>query len=90
MDVNWVIPEFLNEIVGEFFFKTPWYKWFLIEYLQFKKAEILAGLTKTVVHHNYKKSIQQILETKPPEDISLAIMKQLTTKIQVELFHFRI
>ncbi|PKY56481.1 hypothetical protein RhiirA4_507299 [Rhizophagus irregularis] len=82
MNVNWAVPEFLIGVVGEFFFRTPWYKWFLIEYLQFKKAEILAGLSKTVAHHDYKKSIQQILETKPPEDISLAIMKQLTTKIQ--------
>lgn len=90
MNVNWAVPEFLIGVVGEFFFRTPWYKWFLIEYLQFKKAEILAGLSKTVAHHDYKKSIQQILETKPPEDISLSIMKQLTTKIQVELCHFRI
>jgi hypothetical protein len=88
--MNWAVPESLKGIVGEFFLKTPWHKWFLIEYLQFKKAEILAGLSKTAVHHEYKRAIQHILEATPPEDISLAIMKQLTTKIQVALCHFRI
>ena len=82
MDVNWVVPENLNGIVDEFFFKTPCYNWFLIEYLQFKKEKILAGLTKKVVHFEYKKALEHILKTTdPPDEIYIAIVKQTMTNI---------
>ncbi|CAI2194327.1 13987_t:CDS:2, partial [Funneliformis geosporum] len=57
------------------------YDWCLVEFLEFKKSEVLAGLPKVSVHHSYKRGLQLILESEPPEDISFAIMRQLTQKI---------
>ena len=57
---------------------STWPNWFLVEFLEFKKDDILAGLSKTTVHHA---GLRMILESQPPEDISIALMKQLTQKI---------
>ncbi|CAJ0831198.1 18075_t:CDS:2 [Entrophospora sp. SA101] len=51
-------------------------------FLEYKKGEILAGISKTSAHHTYKKDLQLILESNPPENVSITIMKQLTQKIQ--------
>nr|CAG8653348.1 5662_t:CDS:2 [Entrophospora candida] len=61
---------------------TKTYDWRLIEFLEFKKGDILAGLSKTSAHNAYKRGLQLILESEPLENISIAIMKQLTQKIQ--------
>lgn len=91
VDVNWVVPKSLLEgIVCDFFLKTPWYKRFLIEYLQFKKAKILAGLSKTAVHYEYKKAMQYILETKPPEKCFPCHHEAADAKNTGALCYFRI
>ncbi|RIA87654.1 hypothetical protein C1645_275356 [Glomus cerebriforme] len=77
----WVPPEHLKLIVDNYFFRTMWNDWSLVEFLETKKSQILAGLQKIAVHHSYKKGLQLILEAKPPEDVSFAIMKQLTQKM---------
>ncbi|CAJ0882141.1 8866_t:CDS:2 [Entrophospora sp. SA101] len=46
------------------------------------KRDILAGLSKTSAYNAYKRGLQLILESEPLENISIAIMKQLTQKIQ--------
>ncbi|CAG8713724.1 18819_t:CDS:2, partial [Gigaspora margarita] len=46
-----------------------------------KKSQIFASLQKTTVHYLYKRDLQVILKTEPPEDIFFAIMKQLIQKI---------
>jgi hypothetical protein len=79
--MNWVLPEILKNRVDSFFFETMWYEWRLVKFLEFKKDEILAGLSKAAVHHLYKKNLQLILESDLPEDISIVITKQLTQKI---------
>ncbi|PKK65747.1 hypothetical protein RhiirC2_785706 [Rhizophagus irregularis] len=79
--MNWVPPEQLKNIIDNYFFANTWYDWCLVEFLEFKRSEVLAGLLKVSVHHSYKKGLQLILESKPPDDVSFAIMKQLTQKI---------
>lgn len=74
-------PEQLKNIIDNYFFANTWYDWCLVEFLEFKRSEVLAGLLKVSVHHSYKKGLQLILESKPPDDVSFAIMKQLTQKI---------
>ncbi|CAG8576337.1 4066_t:CDS:2 [Ambispora gerdemannii] len=79
--MDWVPPELLKDTVDKYFFKSMWYDWRLVEFLEFKQDEILAGLSKMSVHHSYKKDLQLILGSETPEDVSFAIMKQLTKKI---------
>ncbi|CAG8725402.1 7424_t:CDS:2, partial [Acaulospora morrowiae] len=80
-DKNWVPPELLKNNVDNYFFATKWYDWSLVEFLETKRSQILAGLQKTAAHHSYKRDLQLILDVKPPEDVSFVIMKQLTQKI---------
>jgi len=77
----WVPPERLKISVDNYFFATIWNNWSLVEFLETKKSQILAGLQKITVHHSYKRDLHSILETEPPEDVSFAIMKQLTQRI---------
>jgi hypothetical protein len=79
--MNWIPPEPLKKNVDNYFFASMWYDWSLVEFLETKKSQILAGLQKVAVHHSYKRDLQSILESEPPEEVTFAIMKQLTQKI---------
>src|SRR3954469_8186763 len=79
--MNWVPPELFKNRINNYFFASMWYDWSLVEFLETKRSQILAGLQKLALHHSYKKDLQSILESKPPEDVSFAIMKQLTHRI---------
>ncbi|CAG8651162.1 14986_t:CDS:2, partial [Acaulospora morrowiae] len=88
--MDWVPPEFLKNSVDNYFFVNMWCDWSLIGFIETKRSQILADLQKVAVHHSYKKDLQSILEAEPPDDVSFAIMKQLTQKIteseEVKLF----
>ncbi|RHZ43930.1 hypothetical protein Glove_801g14 [Diversispora epigaea] len=80
-NTNWKPSDLLRNKIDNFFFETRWDCWFLVEFLEFRKNDILAGLSRVKAHQTYKRGLQLILESNPPEIIALTIMKQLTQKI---------
>ncbi|CAG8474470.1 17195_t:CDS:2 [Funneliformis caledonium] len=55
-NMSWVLPNYLKDKVDSLFFISRWNDWRLIEFLEFKKSDILAGLSKKQLSPNMLES----------------------------------